>query len=65
MNRIEKLKLFREMQESELLGKLEELRNFLHQARYRHAVEPIENTAKMRATRKDIARILTILNERD
>jgi len=37
----------------------------IQKLRFAHAVSPIENPTKIRETRKVIARILTVLNEKE
>lgn len=53
----------RKMQKDELLKKLEELRLELIKLRVQARMGTLKNTASIKNTRKDIARILTILNE--
>jgi large subunit ribosomal protein L29 len=49
---------------SELDAKSNELRMELFNARIRHSTGQLENTARVRQVRRDIARIKTILGER-
>lgn len=37
----------------------------MQKLRFAHAVSPIENPTKIRETRKVVARILTVLNEKE
>ena len=53
----------RKMRKDELLKKLEELRLELIKLRVQARMGTLKNTASIKNTRKDIARILTILNE--
>lgn len=46
----------------ELEALLAEQRQILNQMRYNDAISPVENPAKIRETRKSIARILTVLH---
>jgi large subunit ribosomal protein L29 len=46
---------------SELTGLLAEQRARLAELKYNHSLSPVENPARMKALRKDIARILTVL----
>lgn len=55
----------REMTTEELQEKLTELRRKLFTLRFQIATDQQENTAALRETRRDIARILTILRERE
>jgi large subunit ribosomal protein L29 len=55
----------KEMSTKELLEKVEMERDQVAKMRLNHAVSPMENTAKMKHARKDIARMLTVLRERE
>jgi len=55
----------RDMSPEELEGKLTELAQERFNLRFRSATEAIENPMRFRALRRDIARIQTILRERD
>ncbi|MEM4884525.1 MAG: 50S ribosomal protein L29 [Saccharolobus sp.] len=57
------VKELRKMQKDELLKKLDELRLELIKLRVQARMGTLKNTASIKNTRKDIARILTILNE--
>jgi large subunit ribosomal protein L29 len=48
----------------ELQQRLLSEREILQKQKFAHAISPIENPMKIKETRKTIARILTILNER-
>ena len=48
----------------ELQQRLLTEREILQKQKFAHAISPIENPMKIKETRKTIARILTILNER-
>ena len=54
----------REMSEKEMLAKVTELRQELMKVRFEGAVTQIKNPLKKRELRRDIARILTIINEK-
>ncbi|MCE5243735.1 MAG: 50S ribosomal protein L29 [Syntrophobacteraceae bacterium] len=56
---------FRDMTKDELLLKLGELREAQFNLKFQHVTGQLENTAQLRKTRKDIARLLTILREMD
>ena len=60
-----KAKAFRDMSQEELAAKLGELRQALFNLRFQHAAGQLENNAQIGRTRRDIARIMTIVNERD
>ena len=53
----------REMSAEELNEKLTSLKEELFALRFQHAVSQLENTARLKAVMKDIARVKTILRE--
>ena len=55
---------FRELSPEELVEKSNQLRTELFTARIRHSTGQLENTAKLRTLRRDVARIETILREK-
>lgn len=55
----------REMGESELRRKLAELRREYLDLRIKQASQQLKNPLKLREVRRDIARILTILREKE
>ena len=55
----------KEMSTADLQEKLEQTREQLVKLRLNQAVTPLENPNLIRATRKDIARILTELRRRE
>ena len=55
---------YREMSHDELDGKLEELERHLFDLRSQAVTEKLENPHQLKAVRKDIARVLTVLGER-
>ncbi|MBC7261226.1 MAG: 50S ribosomal protein L29 [Chloroflexi bacterium] len=54
----------RAMTDAELNQKLHEAYQELFNLRFRHATKQLENTSRIRIVRRDIARIRTILRER-
>jgi len=54
----------REMKTEELHAELDRIRRHLFDLRAQSATEKLENPHRLKETRKDIARILTVLNER-
>jgi large subunit ribosomal protein L29 len=54
----------REMTVGELQRKVGELRRELLSTRIQHAGQQLKNPLKLRVTRREIARILTIINEK-
>jgi len=58
-------KELRDLSSEELRTKEGELRQELMNLRFQHATRQLENTARMPAVRRDIARVLTLLRERD
>lgn len=59
-----KAKQYREMAVGELSGKLEELQKSLFELRSQAVTEKLENCHAVKNVRRDIARINTILNEK-
>ncbi len=57
-------KELRELSEAELRAKEQELRQELFNLRFQHAMRQLENTARIRQVKREIARILTVLRER-
>ena len=60
-----KAKQLREMTDEELDQKMAETRKELFQLRFQTATGTLENSARLRGTKREIARILTIKNERE
>ncbi len=54
----------RELSIEEIGAKLEEVRDQYARMRLNHAVSGIESPATIKFTRRDIARLLTIMNEK-
>ena len=59
------LKKMREMTEIELNGELDKMKKELFNLRFQHVTGQLENPVKMRELKKDIARVKTILKERE
>jgi len=55
---------YREMSPDELDGKLDELKSHLFDLRSQSVTEKIENSKAVKNTKRDIARIKTILREK-
>ena len=55
----------REMTVEELQTKLTELKEELFNLRFQLAVNPLENSSRIGAVKKDIARVSTILRQRE
>ncbi|NPA12755.1 MAG: 50S ribosomal protein L29 [Aquificae bacterium] len=60
-----KAKELRALTDEELKEKLKELKKKLMNLRFQNAVGGLEKPSEIKATKKDIARILTILRERE
>jgi len=54
----------REMSNEELMAKERDLREELFKLSFQHGVRQLENTGKLCELRKDIARVKTVLNEK-
>ena len=59
-----KMTEIRELSEKELKEKLTSLRQELFNLRFQHATAQLEKTASIPATKKDIARVLTVMSEK-
>jgi large subunit ribosomal protein L29 len=55
----------RVLEEDELDGRLKSARRELYELRFKHAVGQLENSSQIAKVRHDIARIMTVLNERE
>ena len=58
-------KEIRQMTVEELNAKLQELKSELFNLRFQHAVNQLENPHKIADVKKDIARVMTILHEKN
>ena len=56
---------FRKMSAEELEAKLKELKSELFNLRIQHAINQLENPHKIADVKKDIARVMTILREKN
>ena len=55
----------REMTAEELSAKLVELKKELFNLRFQHAVNQLENPHKITEVKREIARVMTVLNEKN
>ena len=55
----------REMTAEELNAKLKELKSELFNLRFQHAINQLENPHKIADVKKDIARVMTVLNQKN
>ena len=55
----------RKMTAEELEAKLKELKSELFNLRFQHAINQLENPHKIADVKKDIARVMTILHEKN
>ena len=60
-----KAKEIREMSREEMTQKLEELKKDLFNLRFQHATNQLDNPIKIVAVKRDIARINTIIREKE
>ena len=60
-----KTKEIRELTVEELNTKLKDLKEELFNLRFRHAIGQLENPASLKTCRKDIAKVKTILREKE
>lgn len=59
-----KAKDIRELTAEEITSKLAELKKELFNLRFQHAINQLENPMRIVAVRKDIARLQTVLREK-
>ena len=59
------LKKIREMTEAELNAELLKMKKDLFNLRFQHVTGQLENPIKMRETKRDIARVKTIIREKE
>ena len=57
-------KSLRDMQDSELAEQLRNARKDIFGLRFQHATGELENTAGLKAAKRDLARVLTVARER-
>jgi large subunit ribosomal protein L29 len=55
----------RELNDEDLLGKLREAKEELFNLRFQAATGQLENNSRLKVVRKDIARIYTLMRERE
>ena len=55
----------RQMTVEELNAKLKELKGELFNLRFQHAINQLENPHKIADVKKDIARVMTVLNQKN
>ena len=55
----------RELNAVELNKKLDELKEELFNLRFQHAINQLDNPGRIEAVKKDIARVMTILAEKN
>ena len=55
----------REMTDTELVKKLDELKKELFNLRFQHAINQLDNPMRLKAVRKEIAVVKTIIRERE
>ena len=60
-----KAKEIREMTPDELNAKLKELKSELFNLRFQHAINQLDNPHKIVDVKRDIARVMTILHEKN
>ena len=55
----------RELSQEDIAKKIKELKEELFNLRFQHAINQLDNPIRLKHVRKDIARSLTILRERE
>jgi large subunit ribosomal protein L29 len=64
MKKTTALREIRESSLEELQGRLSRLEGELFKLRLRHSTNQLENTMQLRATRREIARVMTVLAQK-
>ena len=59
------LKKMREMTELELNAELDNMKKELFNLRFQHVTGQLENPVKLRETKRDIARVKTVIREKE
>ena len=59
------LNKMREMTDAELIAELAKMKKDLFNMRFQHVTGQLENPVKMRETKRDIARVKTIIREKE
>lgn len=62
--KIEFVKSLQDLNETDLTAKIQEDELRLKKLQFAHAISPLENPMSIRALRKDIARLRTVLQQR-
>ena len=60
-----KIKEVNELETKDLAEKLQQTVAQLRQMRLNHQISPLENSSKLKAMRRDIARMKTVLRQRE
>ncbi|OPZ91852.1 MAG: 50S ribosomal protein L29 [bacterium ADurb.Bin425] len=60
-----KVKELRELSKEELTGRIDEARKSLVELRFQLAMRKLENPARIRTTKRELAQMLTIMTEKD
>ena len=60
-----KIKEIRELADKDLREKLEQAVEALHNTKLNHQVTPLENPSQIKAARREIARMKTVLRQRE
>ena len=60
-----KARELRDLSMDDLVKKRQDLSEERFKLKFQHGIRPLENTAKLRLLKKDIARMKTILRERE
>ena len=60
-----KIKEINELADKDLREKLEQAETAFHQMRLNHQISPLENPSQIKSARRDIARMKTVLRQRE
>lgn len=60
-----KTKEIRELQTADLVERIKSEEMRYHQMKINHAITPLENSSEIKSTRREIARMKTVLRQRE
>jgi large subunit ribosomal protein L29 len=55
---------FRKLTVDELSAKEFDLKDEFNRLKFQHSIRPLENTARLKEMKRDIARLMTVVNEK-
>ena len=55
---------FRKLTVDELAAKEVDMKDEFNRLKFQHSIRPLENTARLKEMKRDIARLMTVMNEK-